>query len=308
MKNNIPTLPSLDKIRIGWWNTNISPPIKGTPPPLEDGDLIIEVIITLLFKCDILFLGEVSSENMDWINEKLSGTTFIIKNMTIGGKSSIFNFGVIYNSEVSHFHGSEFLIDTIAGANYKISCRMDFLLHNEFNFSFLVSHWPSRLRKPEDSSSRGHYATALRRYVDSALERGTQYIIVLGDFNDEPFNESMTTYLRGCRDAAFVNTHPQLLYNPFWKRIACTKGYTRAFDQTEPTGTYFYRSDNLHRWRVLDQMLFCAAFVGRSKWHLNETETGVLRYERLVQAIESTKSKLDHLPILAELNKEPTDG
>jgi hypothetical protein len=228
--------------------------------------------------------------------------------MTIGGTKSKFNLGVIYNEEMASFVGNEFKISEIGGNKYKIACRLDFVLHGEDYFSFLVSHWPSRLLKRDDSEIRGHYGSALRKEVENLRQSGIKYLVVLGDFNDEPFNHSMTTYLRGCRDASFVNSNPDLLYNPFWRQIVDPTGYTKSLSVDDQTGTYFYRNDNLHRWRVFDQMLFCSSFVGLSDWHLNEANTGVLRYARLKLAVESPKSKLDHLPIIAELNKEKADG
>lgn len=253
-------------------------------------------------------LGEVSTADLNWLANALEGTPFAVKDMEIGAGNRKFHLGVILNEGAASFVGNEFNIAAIGGDNYKISCRMDFVLYGEDYFSFLVSHWPSRLLKRDDAEIRGHYGAALRKEVESLQNGGVKYLVVLGDFNDEPFNHSMTTYLRGCRDAAFVNSNPGLLYNPFWKQIACPHGYVRGSAVNNPTGTYFRRGDHLHRWRVFDQMLFCSSFVGQSDWHLIEEQTGVFRYQPLVDAVEGSKSKLDHLPIVAELNKELADG
>ncbi|MEZ2222183.1 hypothetical protein [Rhizobium sp. RCC_161_2] len=283
-------------------------PPKGNALPGGEHALVLEVIVLLLTECHVVCLGEVSSADLDWLADRFSGTPFAVQDMTQGGRASKFNLGVIYNEEVATFIGNEFNIPNIGGDNYKISCRMDFVIYGEDYFSFLVSHWPSRLLKRDDAEIRGHYGAALRKEVEDLQSDGVKYLVVLGDFNDEPFNHSMTTFLRGCRDASFVNSNPDLLYNPFWKQIVSPRGYIKSPGPSDPTGTYFYRSDNLHRWRVFDQMLFCSAFVGGSEWHLNEKETGVFRYERLVEAVESSRSKLDHLPIIAELNKDATNG
>jgi len=298
---------STKSCRIGWWNTHLSPP-KGSSLPVEERALVLETIVILLTKCDIVCLGEVSDEDLNWLAEQFAGTPFAVKDMTRSKTPNKFNLGVIYNEEIATFIGNEFSIPQIGGDNYKISCRLDFFIHQEDYFTILMSHWPSRLLKRDDSEIRGHYGAALRRDVEDLMRRGTRYLVVLGDFNDEPYNHSMTTYLRGCRDANHVNLNPDLLYNPFWKHISCPKGYVISPETSHPTGTYFYKSDNLHRWRVFDQMLFCSSFVGGSDWHLNEKETGVYRYERLVEAIKSSQSKLDHLPIIAELNKESKNG
>ncbi|WP_368517503.1 hypothetical protein [Rhizobium sp.] len=283
-------------------------PPKGSALPSEEHALVLEVILHLLLKCDILFLGEVGSANLKWLSDRLSGTPFAIKDMTKSESGSKFGLCVLYKEDNARFIGNEFNISKIGGDNYKISCRTDFVLYEEEYFSFLVSHWPSRLGKPEDAEIRSHYGATLRREVERLQSSGVKYLILLGDFNDEPFNRSMTKFLRGCRDADFVKSHPDLLYNPFWKNLVSPKGYVQAIGASDPSGTYYYVSDNLHKWRVFDQMLFGSSFVGRSAWHLNEAETGVFRYGRLIDAVKSSVSRLDHLPIVAEVYKDMTNG
>jgi hypothetical protein len=294
-------------VRIAWWNTHLSPP-KGKNLPLGEKGLVIDIIIQILSNCDIFFLGEVSSADISWLSQQLAGTRFAIKDMSKSSNGSKFHIGVIYREDVARYIEHEFLISNIGGDNYRISCKADFTLYDEDYFSFLVCHWPSRLFKRDDAEIRSHYGEKLREQFETIQSKDIKYLIVLGDFNDEPYNNSMTRYLRGCRDAVFVRQNPSLLYNPFWKQISCPIGYVKSADASTPTGTYFYKSDNLHRWRVFDQMLFCSSFVGGSQWHLNECRTGVFRFEPLVEAVESTRSKLDHLPIIAEVNKEKSNG
>ena len=290
-------------VRISWWNTHLTPP-KGNSLPENEQYIVIEVITSILAVNDVLFLGEVSTKNLDWLSHHLTGTRFAVKDMSRGANNRKFNMGVIYDEHRASFMGHEFKVAQIGGDNYKISCQMDFVFHNSSYFCFLVAHWPSRLLKRDDSEIRGHYGQSLRREVEVLLRAGREYVVVLGDFNDEPFNHSMTTYLRGCRDATFVRSHPELLYNPFWNQLVCKNGYARLPLLNEATGTYFYGKDNLHRWRVLDQMLFSSSFVGRSEWHLNEKYTGVFRPDYLMRAVQNPNFKLDHLPIVAELNKD----
>lgn len=302
-----------EKMRFAWWNTHLTPPM-GDPLQAEERDLVLEVIAVILSICDILFVGEVSSQDLDWLSNYFRTDVFDIIDNTKGPSNENFNIGAIYNRHNAEYIGNIFNLDkrfttlNVGDTKYKVSCHMEFAIKQDYLFSFLVSHWASRLFLHEDSPTRGYFGAALRGQVNILLNQGLEHLILLGDYNDEPFNLGMTKHLRGCRDAAFVTRHPHLLYNPFWKHIACPKGYARPPITNEPVGTYFFRQDKLQRWRVFDQMLFSSSFVGSGDWQLSETGTGVLRYTPLVQAVESPRYKLDHLPIMGELQKETADG
>lgn len=65
-----------------------------------------------------------------------------------------------------------------------------------------VNHWPSRRGgEAESSANRGIAATALRKVVDSLrTAESNPLILIMGDFNDEPDNQSLTEIL-GARTA-----------------------------------------------------------------------------------------------------------
>lgn len=155
--------------------------------------------------------------------------------------------------------------------------------------SVLVNHWPSRLAAEgaEKRLAAAYYVQSLLRDVvriplssmwrpeggggapgfvlpskEELVERGRRPLIVLGDFNDDPFDRSLTVLgatpdvdevLVGLRSQgrtredrlrAYQAWAPTLL-NPFW-------AYT-----TGALGTY-YRSP---RWRTYDQVLVSSGIV-----------------------------------------------
>jgi hypothetical protein len=85
--------------------------------------------------------------------------------------------------------------------NQRVYTRDQLVVTGSFdgeNISFIVNHWPSRssgeaVTKPR----RNEAATLTRRLVDSLqrLDAGAK-IVIMGDLNDDPVNESLRKYLR----------------------------------------------------------------------------------------------------------------
>lgn len=81
----------------------------------------------------------------------------------------------------------------------------------------MVNHWPSR-RGGEAASRplRSGCAAIVRAVSDSIrLENAHAKIVVMGDLNDDPTNESVFKVLEGKADINKVKTHQ--FYNPFYK-------------------------------------------------------------------------------------------
>jgi Endonuclease/Exonuclease/phosphatase family len=120
----------------------------------------------------------------------------------------------------------------------------------------MVNHWPSR-RGGESASKpfRNHAASVCKGISDSILlNNPTAKIIVMGDLNDDPVNESVAKIMGAKRKK--TQTEPREFYNPMWEPYdngIGTLAYNDAwnlFDQTLlsyglisplPSG-YFYSS------------------------------------------------------------------
>lgn len=104
-------------------------------------------------------------------------------------------------------------------------------------------HWPSRYGGKEASEpKRIMAAKATEAVVDSLYKvRENDDIIVMGDFNDEPGDISVTNYLRASGQTPKVNDPAKIfLLNSLYKV------YTDS-----SRGTYYYRG----QWNTLDQIL-----------------------------------------------------
>lgn len=109
------------------------------------------------------------------------------------------------------------------------------LLQDDQIIHFFISHWPSRGKgQKETEPKRITVAKIIRKKIDKILqENPTAKILVMGDFNDYPYDISVTQYLRASdnKDAELYNMAAVLERNG--------------------KGSYNHRGD----WGMLDQMI-----------------------------------------------------
>jgi len=83
-------------------------------------------------------------------------------------------------------------------------------------------------------------------------------VVVMGDFNDEPFSTSITDYLNATYDINFVrdlrDVYRVPLYNPSWEKLS-----------SEKPGTNYYEGSMTSRWTMLDQMMTSPGLVDLEK-------------------------------------------
>jgi len=128
-----------------------------------------------------------------------------------------------------------------------------------------VNHWPSRRGgESESEPKRGYAAQTVRRYADSVIKKQLHAkMIVMGDLNDNPMNNSIARVL-GCRPVSIVTQHPDQLqsgefYSP-WADLLQTG-----------QGTESYK----HEWNLFDQIIISKLFVkssGSKGWHYDRGE------------------------------------
>jgi predicted extracellular nuclease len=136
-----------------------------------------------------------------------------------------------------------------------------------------INHWPSRFGGKEKSAPNRNAVAAMVRYrVDSLLQNQPDCkILLMGDFNDNPDDESIVDILGG---ASMPDQTDKPLFNL----------YAAAWSRGE--GTFNYRGD----WGMLDQILISwslkdatrglsvkpdAAGILRKPWMIYTNEKGV---------------------------------
>ncbi|MCI5084032.1 MAG: endonuclease/exonuclease/phosphatase family protein [Saprospiraceae bacterium] len=121
------------------------------------------------------------------------------------------------------------------------------LINNSEKLHFFVNHWPSRSGGLEKSEPKRLYVAAqLRKRMNDLLNQDPNAnMIIMGDFNDEPDNNSIRTIL-----GVLENANPPIpgfLYDCFG-----------ALNQ-QNKGSYNYRGN----WNMLDHIIVSAALYDR---------------------------------------------
>jgi hypothetical protein len=113
-------------------------------------------------------------------------------------------------------------------------------------FHVILNHWPSRSFDTQWTEPKRLAAARTARHILDSLLVGNPKadIIVMGDFNDEPYDRSLQKILGSTFDAARVKANGKsLIYN-------CWSGY-------EGIGSYSYKK----RWQQIDQILLSAGML-----------------------------------------------
>jgi predicted extracellular nuclease len=122
-----------------------------------------------------------------------------------------------------------------------------------------VNHWPSRRGgEIESENLRIQVANILHKRIDQVLKSNSQAkIIAIGDFNDEPFNESIENYLKAKPVGSSVISNQ--LYNLSYNLL-----------KNSPTGTHYFKG----QWGILDQVIISGSILN-SKQGLFTKPNGV---------------------------------
>ena len=135
------------------------------------------------------------------------------------------------------------------------------ILRGGIELTVFVNHFPSRRGGAEASEPKRVYvASVLRKAVDSLFQKNPNaHIVIMGDFNDNPDNNSLTKALGAAQwersDAKSLPSNA--LYNMAWAI------------QKRGEGTEYYRG-----WDVLDQIIVSGSFLkNNSKATTRDEET-----------------------------------
>lgn len=163
--------------------------------------------------------------------------------------------GILYKKDIFDF--VELIDDTVKIDWPTRTIIMGKLVHKQTKDTFYVfaNHWPSRRGGEERSApARNKAGETLRKRVDYILSYNpTANIVIMGDFNDTPKNESILNYLKANK---FVckkdknNVAPKTLYNLSWERT----------DNDE--GSHYFDDE----WNMLDQIIVSTNLVNSQKY------------------------------------------
>lgn len=179
-----------------------------------------------------------------------------------------------------------------------------FQVTNGSIFHVIGNHWPSRSSGQYESEPyRIMVAENCAWLVNQFYQKDANTnILIMGDFNDEPFNRSIQEYLFAIRNRARVQARKNsaksrpYLYNLSWLLM----------DETTP-GTYYY-SKNPAVWNMLDQIMVSKGIlVGNNGLEVEERSIKIFRPKRLKEGSKPkpyrkrknkwVKGFSDHFPV-----------
>ncbi len=211
--------------------------------------------------------------------------------------------GLLFDTDVFSLKSSDFIrVDFplwLEADGYTSRDILHVELTNKTNdiFHVFVNHWPSRRGGQAASEKRRLWvATHLRKAVNEVMmNTAGAKIIIIGDFNDEASNRSLSHALGTLPIADNTVLLPDLLYNPF---LTLEKA---------GEGSYNYKGD----WNMLDQVVF-AGFDQTSNWKM--TDYGILKEDWLLYKGEAPSKTYggpnyyggysDHLPVFMDFGRK----
>lgn len=297
------------RISFVWWNTSLSPGARNRAT--EEQRLWVCGVVDFILNnlgVDFIALGEVADNDFGALIDNCRLDGFRIHNGFIKAGRSHFDTCFIYKLEKMELLGEGMNITSEKGGRtLKIAQRADFMIPGSNRpLHVFISHWPSLLWCHENSADRHLLGMRLRDAVEnmSVTPGRLADVILMGDYNDEPFDASLADQVMATRDRNLARSKPYLLYNPFWRRMTSANFYSQGHEEQGGCGTYFHESGNSTRWRTFDQIIFSPAFLGRGLWHLNENLTGILEMPGYFEMVVDTDQIFDHFPVIGVIEKE----
>jgi hypothetical protein len=183
-------------------------------------------------------------------------------------------------------------------------------LSPEDTLHIFVNHWPSRRGGEAVSAPRRNYvASILRRKVDSINDNyrirssaRLPFILIMGDFNDEPENESLVSVLRAIPDTSASD-------------LDCLVNL--MFLKSGKEGSHNYKG----HWAILDQFIVSRSFLSAGSPLLIKPASicifrpGFMMEEDIRYLDKKPKRTYigpryaggfsDHLPILVDIKIQP---
>ena len=252
-------------------------------------------------------MGEVTRADLQTLANALDSAHYDVFDGTGYEGRSFFDIGVFYNTKRLFINDSDQVSDRHKRETLRVANRIDFtIIDTNEPLHVFISHWPSRLWLGEHDPKRHTLGLRLRDAIDGLKEKYQGYdpqIILLGDYNDEPFNRSLAT-LPASRDRTLVKKYDDYFYNPLWRLLGESLPHTNNMTSKSFAGTYFYKKGDVTRWWTFDQIIFSSSFLQDDRWYLKEEHTTIWRYSPLDELVENPGEIFDHFPVISVIQRQ----
>ncbi|WP_338848394.1 hypothetical protein V8J88_05885 [Massilia sp. W12] len=284
-----------NSFNIAWWNTGLAP---GARSKSAQNTLLLALglIYELLHEqaLDLLVLCEISETELRALADLLEASPWRLQSGLQSVGRARFDTCFVYREERLAIAGLLALTHPCGERIRRPGQHLRLLLDQRDQFHCFVSHWPSRVYADKDERNR--LGMELRDEVNRVLRGDPEAnIIMMGDYNDEVFDVSITEYLQASRDRELVLRKRHLLYNPFWRKLGA------SLDGDYFSGTIFDWRGEFTRWRSFDQIMLSAALLDGAQWRLDESSANIYSSATLSACLR--KHEFDHLPVILNMQK-----
>lgn len=293
------------ELSIIWWNTSLSPPITSKRDKSSNEKRTeISKIIKAFMEADYQFicLGEIGPEDIEFFENTIFPQKlgyFCAKGTDKVGRL-YFDTCIYYKKEHvltrnSNSDVTDFVMSS-GSQKFKYGQKYIFSLLNSEKVIIYLSHWPSRLNDVNIKVSS--IAERLRVQIEDELS-SNENIILIGDYNVEPYDSAIINQLQTSREKDLVIRKPNVFYNPCWKFITPPNKTKKS---NTHYGTYYYANGNFHNWHTIDQIMFSQNFLS-DNWDLQDKYINIINFNSAL----SEDSKLlmsDHHPLSAVISRK----
>ncbi|WP_374580352.1 endonuclease/exonuclease/phosphatase family protein [Pseudoduganella sp.] len=288
------------EIKCAWWNTSLAPTKDDKRASVADQKVARDLIEELLQarNVDLLGMCEVSLAQIELLAEVFEPLGFGVANGVEQINQSKTDTCLLFNKSKFELGKSVNIRVTFRDSIHKIAQRVELknLLDNSIVTVFL-SHWAGVRMKGKGTPERATLGNHLRAQVDSIFEVDSKAkIILMGDYNDEPFDTPLAYELSATRDRLHAASKTKRIYNPFWHRIGSDR-IDNGTSLPNLYGTYFYHRDKIDRWRTFDQIMVSTSLLDSKGWALDEASVEILNIPSFTPHVLDKKRHFDHFPV-----------
>lgn len=299
----------LYNLRLGWWNTALSPsaPQAESNASKESYDTVVGHIQFLMLNesCDFLAICEVSSVDVITLREQLSIYDIEILDLTNTVGRTRFDIAVVYKSQKIKVRHIKTLSKVITDNTIKAAQEVEITNIDDQELIYVyLCHWASRLNG--DGERRRTSAADIVKNSCHEYLNNDKHVIIMGDFNDNPYDIALIKYLNASYCLDTVRKYPnEYFYNPFWRTLVSESKHSHASINTTTyrAGTHKHKQFNGTLWHSYDQMLFSGQFIINNYWHLNEFATKIVASQQILNDYTDVNKFIDHLPIICEITR-----
>ena len=174
------------------------------------------------------------------------------------------------------------------------------ILANRDTVHLFFNHWPSRYGGlMETREGRNMAATILRKEVEKLQQTSRQPgIIIMGDFNDQPQDYSMTRFLKASNEKG---SSPENLYNLSYRWVSQNRGTLKyqaewnIFDQIVVSGSLLDQKRKLYTTRQDAEILEAKFLFTKDERYLGQ------KLFRTYDAYRYAGGFSDHLPVILQI-------